>query len=227
LRDTAKDKPEFYVAITTLFFDLDGTISNNLLGIHRCLNHAFEQLGARTITMAQTLPLVGPPFRESLPKLYPELDVERAILAYRERYDQLGWLENELYDGVSDAIRRLHLQGFTIALCTSKPRVFAEKIVAHFDLARYFDGIHGPELDGRFDKKDELLAHLVARYGVPARNALMIGDRDKDVHAAIHAGTHSLGVLWGFGSKVELDAAGASKTVEHPLQLQHTIHSFD
>lgn len=215
------------MAITTLFFDLDGTISNNLLGIHRCLNYAFERLGAPQISMEQTLPLVGPPFRESLPKLYPELDVERAILAYRERYDEHGWLENELYDGIADTVRRLHLQGFTIALCTSKPRVFAEKIVSRFELARYFDGIHGPELDGRFDRKDELLAHLVRSYGISAQSALMIGDRDKDILAAKHAGTRSLGVLWGFGTQAELETAGAAKIVEHPLQLQHTIHSYE
>jgi phosphoglycolate phosphatase len=214
------------VPITTLFFDLDGTVSNNVLGIHRCLNFAFERLGHSSLTMEQTLPLIGPPFRESLPRVHPGLDIERAILLYRERYDQHGWLENELYDGISDAIHRLHLQGFTIVLCTSKPRVFAEKIVAHFELAKYFDGIHGPELDGRFDKKEELLAYLVKRYNVPLSQALMIGDRDKDVHAAKHVGTHSLGVLWGFGSKDELETAGAAKLIEHPIQLQQTIHSF-
>ncbi|MGL4232921.1 MAG: HAD hydrolase-like protein [Casimicrobium sp.] len=212
--------------ITTLFFDLDGTISNNLLGINRCLNFGFERMGLPLLTLEQTLPLVGPPFRESLPKIHPGLDVERAILLYRERYNEHGWLENQLYDGIADAVHRLHLQGYTIVLCTSKPRVFAEKIIAYFDLAKYFDGIHGPELDGRFDRKDELLVHLVKRYNVPPTQALMIGDRDKDIQAAKHAGTHSLGVLWGFGEKEELHAAGASHVIEHPIELQQFIHSI-
>ena len=90
-----------------------------------------------------------------------------------------GWAENSLYEGMGDAIRQLHLQGFTIALCTSKPRVFAEKIIDHFDLTRYFDGIHGPEFDGRFDHKTDLLAHLIGHYKVAPVNAVMIGDRDK------------------------------------------------
>ncbi len=184
-------------------------------------------MGLATLTLAETLPLVGPPFRESLPKVYADMDVERAITLYRDRYEQSGWLENELYDGVADSIKRLHLQGFTIALCTSKPRVFAEKIISHFELTRFFDGIHGPELDGRFDRKDDLLTHLLARYGVVGSHALMIGDRDKDIHAATHAQTRSLGVLWGFGSHDELTKAGAQKLIEHPLQLQHIVHTFD
>jgi phosphoglycolate phosphatase len=214
------------VPITTLFFDLDGTISNNFVGIERCLNYGLGRLGFPLLSAEQIHPLVGPPFRESLPKLYPDIDVESALRLYRERYDQAGWLENELYEGVSEAVRRLHLQGFTIALCTSKPRVFAEKIITHFDLARYFDGIHGPEFDGRFDKKNELLAHLVKHYNVAPQQALMIGDRDKDVEAAKFAGTHSLGVLWGFGSKDELHSAGALHIIDHPSQLQHTVHSI-
>jgi phosphoglycolate phosphatase len=214
------------VPITTLFFDLDGTVSNNMVGIRRCLNFGLSRLGLPLLSASQVHPLVGPPFRESLPKLFPDIDVEAALRLYRERYDTTGWLENEIYDGVEEAIRRLHLQGFTIALCTSKPRVFAEKILTHFDLARYFDGIHGPELDGRFDKKTELLAHLVKQYKVSPEQALMIGDRDKDIEAARFAGVHSLGVLWGFGNKEELQSAGASRIIDHPSQLQHTVHSI-
>jgi phosphoglycolate phosphatase len=216
----------FYVAITTLFFDLDGTISNNFLGIERCLNFGLTRLGLRTLSPEEVHPLVGPPFRESLPKLFPGVDVEAMLRLYRERYEMHGWVENELYAGIAESIRTLHLQGFTIALCTSKPRIFAEKIIAHFDLARYFDGIHGPELDGRFDKKTDLLAHLVKQYKVAPAQALMIGDRDKDIEAARHAGTHSLGVLWGFGNKAELQNAGASRIIAHPSELQHTVHSI-
>jgi phosphoglycolate phosphatase len=214
------------VPVTALFFDLDGTISNNFVGIQRCLNFALERMGFPQLNEAEVHPFVGPPFRESLPKRYPEIDVEKALRLYRERYDVHGWLENQLYDGIADAVKRLHLQGYTIALCTSKPRVFAEKIVAHFELAKYFDGIHGPEFDGRFDKKNELLAHLLQHYKVLPSQALMIGDRNKDVEAAKFAGTHSLGVLWGFGDRNELQAAGASRLIEHPAELHNSIHSF-
>jgi phosphoglycolate phosphatase len=214
------------VPITTLFFDLDGTVSNNFVGIHRCLNFGLERLGYSQLSESQVHPLVGPPFRESLPKLFPDINVESMLRLYRERYDVEGWLENHLYDGIVDAIKQLHLQGFTIALCTSKPRVAAERIISHFDLARYFDGIHGPELDGRFDRKTELLAHLISHYKVNPAQALMIGDRDKDIQAAQFAGTHSLGVLWGFGNKEELHSAGAAHIIDHPSQLQHTVHSI-
>ena len=212
--------------ITTLFFDLDGTVSNNFEGIARCLNFALKELGLRELSDAEVLPFVGPPFRESLPRVFPGIDTEAALHFYRERYQNKGWLENSLYDGVAEAIRALHLQGFTIALCTSKPRIFAERIIEHFQLARYFDGIHGPELDGTFDRKTDLLAHLVGHYKVPPTHAVMIGDRDKDVEAALHAGTHSLGVLWGFGSRDELQNSGAHRIIAKPDELVHTIHAL-
>ena len=211
------------MSVTTLFFDLDGTVSNNFQGISRCLNFALEQLGLRQLTDIEVLPFVGPPFRESLPRAFPGINTEAALKLYRERYATVGWLENSLYEGVPQAINTLHSQGFTIALCTSKPRVFAERIIEHFDLARYFKGIHGPELDGKFDRKTELLAHLIEHYKTAPENALMIGDRDKDVEAALHVGAHSLGVLWGFGSRQELCDAGATHIVARPDELVDTI----
>ena len=212
--------------ITTLFFDLDGTVSNNFDGIARCLNFSLRQLGLRELSDAEVLPFVGPPFRQSLPRAFPGIDAEAALHFYRLRYEEKGWLENSLYDGVLDAIRTLHSQGFTIALCTSKPRIFAERIIEHFQLARYFDGVHGPELDGQFDHKTDLLAHLVEHYNVAPSSAVMIGDRDKDVEAALHTGTHSLGVLWGFGSTDELQNAGAHRIIATPDELVHTIHAM-
>ncbi len=212
--------------ITTLFFDLDGTVSNNFQGIARCLNFALDRLGLRQLTDDEVLPFVGPPFRESLPRMFPGINAEAALTFYRERYEQTGWLENDLYEGIAEAIRTLHLQGFTIALCTSKPRIFAERIIEHFSLVRYFDGIHGPELDGKFDRKTDLLAHLMTHYKTPPENAVMIGDRDKDVEAALHVGAHSLGVLWGFGSREELLGAGAKNIVQRPDELVHTIHTI-
>ena len=213
--------------ISTLFFDLDGTVSNNAVGITRCLNYGLVKLGFRAIEADEIRPFVGPPFRESLPQHFPGIDVEQALRLYRERYDQLGWLENDLYDGIQDALRKLYAQGFTIALCTAKPRIFAERIVEHFGLTRYFNGVHGPEMDGRFDKKTELLAHLLDHYNVAPSHAIMIGDRNKDVEAAKFVGSHSLGVLWGFGSHEELHTAGATRIIESPQHLSDAVLAFN
>ena len=158
--------------------------------------------------------------------MFPGIDTEAALNLYRERYEAAGWLENSMYDGVATAIRTLHLQGFTIAVCTSKPRIFAERIIEHFALGRYFDGVHGPELDGMFDRKTDLLAHLLTHYKVSPERAVMITDRDKDVEAALHVGAHSLGVLWGFGSREELLGAGAHQVLLRPDELVHTIHAI-
>ncbi|MFN3629334.1 MAG: HAD hydrolase-like protein [Casimicrobiaceae bacterium] len=212
--------------LTTLFFDLDGTVSDNFLGIHRCLNYAFERLGFSAIDEATTRALIGPPFRESLPRIHPEIDIEEAIKHYRVRYAEVGWSENTLYPGMEQSIRQLHLHGFRIVLCTSKPRIFAERIIEHFGLTRYFDGVHGPELDGRFDRKNELLAHLLSTYRTPPRAALMIGDREHDIIAARQNGTRSLGVTWGFGRLEELRAAGAEEVVTDPSALVYRIHAI-
>ncbi len=212
--------------VTTLFFDLDGTVCDNFLGIHRCLNYAFERLGFDPIDEGTTRALIGPPFRESLSRIHPEIDVEEALKHYRVRYTEVGWRENTLYEGIDQSIRRLHLHGYRIALCTSKPRIFAERIIEHFGLARYFDGVHGPELDGRFDRKNELLSHLLGLYGTPPTAALMIGDRDRDIIAAKQNGTRSLGVTWGFGHLEELRAAGADGVITEPSALVHRIHAI-
>ncbi|TAG45695.1 MAG: HAD family hydrolase [Betaproteobacteria bacterium] len=216
----------FYVPITTLFFDLDGTVSNNALGIQRCLNYGLAKLGYKTLSEQEVKPFIGPPFRESLPKHFYDIDVEAVLHLYRERYAEHGWQENQIYDGVTQAIRTLYAQGFTIALCTSKPRVFAERIIEHFELTRYFDGVHGPEFDGRFDKKTDLLSHLVTHYNVDPTKAVMIGDRDKDIEAALHVNTNSIGVLWGFGDRAELEAAGALRIVDSPSELVDAVHQF-
>ena len=101
--------------VTTLFFDLDGTVSNNLQGIARCLNFALDRLGLRQLTDDEVLPFVGTPFRESLPRVFPGINTEAALMHYRERYETQGWLENSVYAGMEQAIRALHLQGFSVS----------------------------------------------------------------------------------------------------------------
>ncbi|MCS6997175.1 MAG: HAD hydrolase-like protein [Casimicrobiaceae bacterium] len=214
------------MSVTTLFFDLDGTVSDNLVGIHRCLNYAFERLGLEAIDEATARTMIGPPFRVSLPRLYPRIDVEAALRHYRERYAAVGWRENALYQGIEEALRRLHLYGYTLALCTSKPRSFAVRIVEHFGLARYFDGVYGAEFDGRFDRKDELLGHLIGVYGTPPACAVMIGDRGHDVMAAKAHGVRSIGVTWGFGAVEELRTAGADELVTDPSALVYRINAL-
>ena len=165
---------------------------------------------------------VGPPLRETLPRLIGNADTattERAIALYRERFSELGWRENAVYAGVPDMLAAATEAGARAFLCTSKPQHYAEKIVAHFGLARYLTGVCGAALDGTLDDKADLLAHLLARESLDGARCLMIGDRKHDIHAARRNGVRSIGVLWGYGSRAELAEAGAEVLINAPADF--------
>jgi phosphoglycolate phosphatase len=195
-----------------LLVDLDGTLTDNLDGIARSIRHALRALGAPEPTDSALRPCVGPPLRTSLARLLGTADaapVERALALYRERYAEVGWRENTVYEGADTAFARLAERGETLYLCTSKPAPYAEKIVAHFGFGRFLRRVYGADLAGGLDDKSALVAHLVAREGLDARRCTMIGDREHDVRAAHANGMRAIGVLWGYGSRTELAAADA------------------
>ena len=207
-------------AAPTLLFDLDGTLTDNYAGISASIAHALSRLGAPVPDEAVLRECVGPPLRESFARLLATTDdarVELAIAHYRERYASIGWRENVVYDGIEQALATLRGRGARMFVCTAKPSPFARRIVAHFGLDLHFEGIYGPELNGRHDDKSLLLAHLLAQEGIAAASAVMIGDRAGDVRAARANGVAAVGVLWGYGSRDELTAA--DRIVESPGEL--------
>ena len=135
--------------------------------------------------------------------------IERALALYRERYADVGWQENVVYAGVDAAVAGLAARGEALYLCTSKPAPYAEKIVARFGLRPFLAGVYGADLAGTLDDKAALVAHLVAREGLAPGACTMIGDREHDVRAAHANGVRAIGVLWGYGSRDELEAADA------------------
>jgi phosphoglycolate phosphatase len=138
---------------------------------------------------------------------------------YRERFAETGLYENQVYDGVPGMLERAGSIATAVYVATSKPAVYAERIVRHFGLAHHFRKVYGAELDGRYEVKAELLAHLLANEGVAAESAVMIGDRAVDIRAAKAVGVNSIGVLWGYGSKEELVNAGADVLCHNPSEL--------
>jgi phosphoglycolate phosphatase len=210
----------------TLLFDLDGTLTDNFEGIANCIRYALTRMDVPYPGTEALRACVGPPLRETLPRLIGSDDVattERAIALYRERYSDLGWRENTVYDGVSDMLAAATLASPRVFLCTTKPQVFAEKIVAHFGLAGFLNGVYGTSLDGRFDDKAVLLAHMLARENLDGGDCLMIGDRKHDIRAARRNGARSIGVLWGYGSRAELDDAGADTLIASPSDLARSL----
>ena len=205
-----------------LLFDLDGTLTNPFTGITRCIQHALAALGRPVPPADQLGWCIGPPLKESLATL---LGAEHAHLAgealdkYRERFGSVGLFENEVYPGVNDALAALRRQGHRLSVATSKPTVFARRIIDHFDLAEFFVAVEGCELDGTRGDKASLIAYVLQHQAVTPSDALMIGDREHDIVGARANGVRGVGVLWGYGSRQELDGAGAFTCVETPWDL--------
>ncbi|MBS0320222.1 MAG: HAD hydrolase-like protein [Proteobacteria bacterium] len=193
-------------------FDLDGTLADNRDGIVASIRHALARMDVADPGDDALAPCLGPPLRTSFVRLLgtdERAPIERAIAHYRERYTEIGWRENRVYEGIVAALDALAADGRRLYVCTSKPAVYAERIVTHFGLAPRFERVYGPDLTGALDDKRALLAHLLATERLPAEDCTMIGDRDYDIRAGRANGTRVLGVAWGYGSAGELAAADA------------------
>jgi phosphoglycolate phosphatase len=208
----------------TILLDLDGTLSDNFVGISQSIRHALARMGAPDPGERDLRSCVGPPLRESFARLIPGVDaagIEAAIGHYRERYRDVGWRENVAYAGVAQALGALASRGARLMVCTSKPEVFAARIVTHFGFDAWVERVYGADLAGTLDDKRALLAHAIARERIDAAGAIMVGDRHHDVRAAHANGTRAIGVLWGYGSREEL--AGAQRLLEHPGELASVL----
>jgi phosphoglycolate phosphatase len=208
--------------VKTLLFDLDGTLTDPREGITRSLAHALERMGVEPPPFTALTFAIGPPLRASLAQLLGTDDrvaVEQALAHYRERFADVGLFENAPYEGVAETLEALAARGATLYVATSKPRVYAERIVQHFHLHVHFVAVHGCELDGTREDKRDLLAHLLPHHGVAPASAAMIGDRGADMRAARHHGLHAVGALWGYGSRDELAADGAHAFAARPREL--------
>jgi len=205
-----------------VLFDLDGTLTDPKEGIVACFRYALETLGLDSPADQELERFIGPPLRESLSTLVGASDetiVQQALTLYRERFAAQGMFENSLYPGISDALEQLRDDGFLLFVATSKPRVFAERIVEHFGLGRFFRAVYGSELNGVNADKRDLLAHVLRAESLASTDTLMVGDRAHDVLGARANGLFSVGVLWGYGSREELVAAGAGALCDAPRAL--------
>jgi len=209
-----------------LLFDLDGTLTDPFVGITACIRHALTALGRPAPPADQLRWCIGPPLRDSLATLLGAdhaHKADEALAVYRERFGRVGLFENQAYPGIREALAGLQERGHVLRVATSKPAVFARRIIEHFDLARYFTSVDGCELDGTRGDKRSLIAYILREYGLTPGETLMIGDREHDVIGARENGVAAIGVLWGFGSREELEAAGALRLVATPEGLVDSV----
>ena len=213
-------------AIAALF-DLDGTLTDPEVGITTCIAYGLEKVGAEIPPQSELRAWIGAPLQATLfEHLGSRALADRALAFYRERFVRVGMFENEPYAGIHEAIAAVRSGCDRLFVVTSKPTVFAAKIVGHFELDAYFDEVYGSELDGRHTDKRELVAHVADRHRLDGSRAVMIGDRRYDIEAARDNGMKSLGVLWGFGSPEELESAGADTVCDRVGALSAGVASL-
>src|SRR5262245_42635808 len=192
-----------------VLFDLDGTLSDSRPGIVRCFHHALIELGADVPSESVLARYIGSPLpiRDCFAELLQTADidlVERAVTAYRSRFEPIGMFENRLYPGVEDALVVLGWSGARLHVVTAKPATYARRIVRHFGIERHFSSVVGPGLDeNRFTKADLIRSALFENEASPG-DAIVIGDRAADIIGARENGVRSIGVTWGYGEPEEL-----------------------
>ncbi|WP_300620023.1 HAD hydrolase-like protein [Dokdonella sp.] len=202
-------------------FDLDGTLIDSEEGIVRSTEYALEKLGATIPPRGELRTWIGPPLRVTFPRVLGDdaEAVERAVELYRERFTTIGWREHTVYPGVAEAIASLVARGVRLAVVTSKPDLYAGRIVRSLPFGDAFEHVFAVAPHSAHSEKAEMIAQALGRFGVAAHETAMVGDRHFDVEGAKANAVHAVGVLWGFGSREELLDAGADAIAETPADL--------
>lgn len=210
----------------TLLFDLDGTLTDSAEGIINSVKYALNGIGIYEYDQNTLNDFIGPTLAYSFATFYklPTKKTDLAIKLYRERYSSIGKFENRLYDGVEDLLAALKAAGFRIILATGKPLHFSREILEHFNLTRFFDLICGSdEKAGIISKADVINEIKRQTCGIDKEHAVMIGDRKYDAEGALQCGLDCIGVLYGYGTRKELETAGSFLTVNSVSELQELL----
>jgi len=213
-----------------LLWDLDGTLTDPKEGITLSVQYALERLDYPLPEADDLDWIIGPPLKESFKTLLQTTDdalLNRAISIYRERYQEVGLYENIVYPGIPELLAQLKDKGCKHLLATSKPRVFAEKILQYFLMDSYFSVIMGSELNGQFVEKDCLIAEVLKTMPVHSRaETVMIGDRRYDVHGARANQIDVISVGYGYGTREELSDASPNYIVQTVADLGYLLNSL-
>ncbi|MEU2202547.1 HAD hydrolase-like protein [Isoptericola sp. NPDC019482] len=215
-----------------VLLDLDGTLTDSAPGIVAGIRHAYGALGLPVPDDATLRSFVGPPITDTFPEHGVPADrVDEAVRAYREVYAAGGMYDNRVFDGVPEVLRALRAAGCTLAVATSKPEVYAKPICDRYGLTDLVDGVFGAPLDEGTSTKATVIAKALATLGRtspvdPADGpAVMVGDREHDVHGAAEHGIPCVGATWGYAAPGELTEAGAVALVDDVADLTDAVLS--
>jgi phosphoglycolate phosphatase len=209
-----------------ILFDLDGTLTDPKLGITQSVQYSLASFGINEPCLDNLDKFIGPPLKDSFKEFYgfDDCKVDEAIIKYREYFSIKGIYENKVYPLIPKLLDVLSAQGRTLVVATSKPTVFAEKILEHFELAKYFSLVVGSNLDGSRVKKGEVIQCALEEMGLKDYDKIvMIGDRKHDIIGAKEVGIDSIGVMYGYGSREEFEAADATYIVDSVSDLEQLL----
>ena len=208
-----------------ILFDLDGTLTNPKLGITKSIQYALRSKGIDITELDSLTKYIGPPLRDTFMDFgFNEEEVLELITKYREYYKGTGLYENEVYAGIKELLHKLKEQGKRIYTATSKPEKFAKIILEHFKLDHYFDDICGASMDNSRSTKEEVIRYALSKNKITELSeVVMIGDREHDVEGARKVGIASIGVLFGYGDRDELESAGAERLAGTVEELNDII----
>lgn len=209
-----------------VLFDLDGTLTDPGLGITNSVIHALKKYGIEVEDRTSLYKFIGPPLIDSFEKYYgfSHEEAVRAVDYYREYYKDKGIYENRVYEGVEELLENLSEKGKKIILATSKPELFARQILVHFGLDKYFLFAAGSTMSETRTNKADVIEYALSECGITDKTAVvMVGDREHDIIGANKNGVDSIGVLFGYGSRGELESAGATYIAETVADIEKYI----
>ena len=214
-----------------VFFDLDGTLTDSMPGITKGVQYALKRYGIQEDDLERLKPFVGPPLADSFQAYYnfSKKDAEDAVYVFREYYDVEGWKDNAPFDGVEDMLQTLKDAGLDLYVATSKPEITAKRVLEYFRLDHYFTFIGGASLDEKLVNKDDVIRYVMAENEVTEeekRAVIMVGDRLHDIEGAHKTGLRAIGVLYGYGSREELEYSGADYLCKTPQDVVSLLKSM-
>lgn len=211
-----------------ILWDLDGTVLASKRGVFRSVAYALNKLSLPMPSEDELLAFLGPPLNIGFAQVcqVPADKVDDAIRLYREYYNGGGKFEAEIFSGVPEVLQELRKHGIACYITTSKPQVFATQILEHFGIRNMFDAIYGSELDGSRSHKDEVLQYCLDQQSLCAKDVVLVGDRCYDVNGAAKLSIPCVGVLFGYGSREEFEAAGAAYIVADSHELLERLLSL-
>lgn len=212
----------------TVLFDLDGTIINSEQGITNCIRYVLDHWGMEHPSQEELLCFIGPPLREQFMNVFgwDHDKAENSVIKFRERFDTLGLFECELYPGIQKLIEDLDKKGYQIALASSKHQEACGRILEHFHLDPHFAGIFGATKDGKISTKKQVIEIALDKLQAPKEETVLIGDTRFDVLGAKEAGIDCIGVTYGFGTREELENAGAIAVVDTAEEAGTYLEKF-